>query len=268
MKGKQNYFKAAIFMLLTLLGFKALQLLIYCGLNTFRSTIALTIIGTMTACFTFKKYFRRHFPLHVVLISLLSGILTLIAIFFGEAYTLFIVCDGDITLGQSITQIYNVLFNQAGIMDIFDKEMLIKTVDNDLNRGLVYAICGTLAAIIITLISNIKEMRAARAQKEAELQSIIAPPTEKVVDTPQPVNQNAKYESIIVDLSQTINEYKFSNEKAKFKQALKEFYHRNVDTLTQEEKQNLTQFAFEYGKDNAYNPNISKACSLLVKYAQ
>ena len=34
------------------------------------------------------------------------------------------------------------------------------------------------------------------------------------------------------------------------------------------EKQNLTQFAFEYGKDNAYDKDISKACSLLVKYAQ
>ena len=268
MGGKQHYFRATIFMLLTLLGFKSLQLLVYCGLNTFRSTIFFTIMGTMTACLIFKKYYKKHYNLHVILICILSAILNLVAIGLGEASTLFIICDGDLTLWQSITQVYDVVFNQKGLMDIFDKNELIKIVNGDLSRALYYTAIGSFFALVLSLITNIKEIREARAQKEAELQSIIAPVVEEVKTEDKNTNKNTKFKAIIIDLSDTIKEYKYSKEKAKFKQALKEFYHTEVDTLSKDERQNLTLFAFEYGKENAYNPDISKACSLLVKYAQ
>ena len=207
MGGKQHYFRATIFMLLTLLGFKSLQLLVYCGLNTFRSTIFFTIMGTMTACLIFKKYYKKHYNLHVILICILSAILNLVAIGLGEAYTLFIICDGDLTLWQSITQVYDVVFNQKGLMDIFDKNELIKIVNGDLSRALYYTAIGSFFALVLSLITNIKEIREARAQKEAELQSIIAPVVEEVKTEDKNTNKNTKFKAIIIDLilSKNIN---------------------------------------------------------------
>ena len=268
MGGKQNYAKAAIFMLLTLLGFKAMQLIIYCGFLTLRGTIFCTYIGTWIACLVFRKHYKKFYLLHFSLICLLSLLLNIVVIGFSESYTLMMIGDGTLSLGESIKQVYYALFEHNRVSDIFNKELLITDVSRDFKLALIYTVFGLFLAIISAISDIIKMRKEARAKKDAELQSII----ESTSTVTQPAIfkeiSNTKYETIIKELSHTIKDYKLSNEKAQFKQALSEFYRNNIDTLTSVEKQKLTQYAFEYGKDNAYNPDISKACSLIVKYTQ
>lgn len=262
---KESLWKALLFSFLIMLAFAVGQgLYIYYAGGFSRILIFLNLASGILATYMFLLYYKKHIVLPIIWIVVFLILLNQIATFISEAYYLSKDIDW-MSFSETVKQMFYALFDKSKFSTFLDYDAWHNAITQDLKTSLAYAAFGIALCIVSMIVAYVQ------AKKQQEMYFVAKPITEEKKEEPKVVEAKAeaikdlkqdKYKEILTELSLVVKDYLETKDKETFQYNMRKFRSSVYEKLTDEQKQELKDYA--KGFENDQDKNIAKASMLIL----